>query len=91
MAGSQDTENRIVTRTEVKKMQKDIDDINAKLDKMPDVIIGRINETMDLKIQIAIGNLEKKYLLKFIAMLLGLFSEGAGLIFALVKIAFLSK
>lgn len=70
---------------EIKAMKDDISEIKQQMESMPDKVSSKINETMDLKIQIAIAETEKKYQAKFIAMLLAIISEGVGLIFSFLK------
>ena len=65
---------------EIKSMKKDIEDIKAGMEILPDKISSKINENMDLKIKLAISEAEKKYQAKFITLLLGLIGEGIGLI-----------
>ena len=65
---------------EIRTMKKDIEDIKAGMESLPDKISNKINENMDLKIKLAISEAEKKYQAKFITMLLGLIGEGIGLI-----------
>lgn len=70
---------------EIKAMKDDISEIKQQVESMPDKVCSKINETMDLKIQIAIAETEKKYQAKFIAMLLAIIGEGIGLLISFIK------
>lgn len=69
---------------EIKAMKDDIGEIKQQVESMPDKVCNKINETMDLKIKIAIAETEKKYQMKFIALLLSIISEGVGLIISFI-------
>ena len=43
------------------------------------------NESVDMKIKLAIAETEKKYMGKFIALLIGLIGEAVGLIISFIK------
>lgn len=64
----------------VKEMEQDLKEIKADLKAMPDQIASKINESVDMKIKLAIAEAEKKYQAKFIGMLLGIIGEAVGLV-----------
>lgn len=70
---------------EIKAMKDDISEIKQQVEAMPDKVCNKINETMDLKIKIAIAETEKKYQAKFIVMLLGIITEGIGLLISFLR------
>ena len=53
--------------------------------EMPDLIVKKVNESVDMKIKLAIAETEKKYMGKFIALLIGLIGEAVGLIISFIK------
>ena len=65
---------------EIRAMKDDIGEIKQQVEAIPDKVCNKMNETIDLKIKLAISDTEKKYQGKFIAMLLAIISEGVGLI-----------
>lgn len=67
-------------KAKVLQMETDIKEIKSDLKELPEVVAGKINESVDLKIRLAITETEKKYQAKFITMLLAIISEGIGLI-----------
>lgn len=70
----------------VNTMESDIKEIKQDLKSMPDTVVQKINDSVDLKIKLAITEAEKKYQAKFIAMLLAIIGEGIGLIITFIKI-----
>lgn len=66
-------------------MECDIKEIKQDIKDMPDLIVKKVNESVDMKIKLAISETEKKYMGKFIALLIGLIGEGIGLIFSFIK------
>lgn len=66
-------------------MESDIKEIKTDVKEMPDKIVLKINESVDMKIKLAIAETEKKYMGKFIALLIGLIGEGVGLIISFIK------
>jgi hypothetical protein len=72
--------------SKVSNMESDIKEIKTDVKNMPEQIANRINESIDMKIKLAIAETEKKYQAKFISMLLAIIAEGVGLI-----ISFLMK
>jgi hypothetical protein len=69
---------------EITAMKSDIQEIKSDVKKMPDEIVQKVETTMDLKIQLAISETEKKYQGKFIAMLLSIIAEGVGLVISFI-------
>lgn len=69
----------------VKAMECDIKEIKNDVKNMPDEVAKKINESVDMKIKLAIAETEKKYMGKFIALLIGLITEGIGLIISFIK------
>lgn len=70
----------------VNTMESDIKEIKQDLKSMPDTVVQKINDSVDLKIKLAITEAEKKYQAKFITMLLAIIGEGIGLIITFIKI-----
>ena len=69
----------------IKIMETDLKEIKSDIKNMPDVIVQKVNESVDIKIKLAITETEKKYMGKFIALLIGLIGEGVGLIISFIK------
>lgn len=65
--------------------EKKIEIIEQKLDNLPDEIIKKINETMDLKIKLAKQELKSEFLLWLVPIILGLLFSCVGTIFNLIK------
>ena len=74
--------NEEVITERVKQVEADIKEIKDDLKAMPEQIATKINESVDLKIKLALAETEKKYQAKFISMLLAIIAEGLGLIFS---------
>ena len=74
-----------VTKQRVAAMESDIKEIKEDVKCMPDKIVNRINESVDMKIKLAITETEKKYQAKLIALLLAIIGEGVGLIISFFK------
>ena len=66
-------------------MESDIKEIKNDIKGMPEEIANKINTSVDMKIKLAIAETEKKYMGKFIALLIGLIGEGVGLIISFIK------
>ena len=66
-------------------MECDIKEIKENVKEMPEKIAQKINESVDMKIKLAIAETEKKYMGKFIALLIGLIGEGVGLIISFIR------
>lgn len=71
--------------SKVATMEADIKEIKNKVDNMPDIIAAKISDNVDMKIKLAISETEKKYQAKFIVMLLGIITEGVGLVISFIK------
>ena len=69
----------------VKAMECDIKEIKNDVKNMPEEVAKKINESVDMKIKLAIAETEKKYMGKFIALLIGLIGEAVGLIISFIK------
>ena len=74
-----------VTEQRVAAMESDIKEIKDDVKSMPDKIVNRINESVDMKIKLAISETEKKYQAKLIGLLLAIIGEGVGLIISFFK------
>jgi hypothetical protein len=68
----------------VAAMESDIKEIKSDVKNMPEQIADRLNDSIDMKIKLAIAETEKKYQAKFISMLLAIIAEGVGLIISFV-------
>ena len=80
------TEQRVArTEQRVAAMESDIKEIKSDVKSMPDKIVNRINESVDMKIKLAIAETEKKYQAKLIGLLLGFIAEGIGLVISFFK------
>ena len=69
----------------ISAMECDIKEIKQDIKDMPDLIVKKVNESVDMKIKLAISETEKKYMGKFIALLIGLIGEGVGLIISFLR------
>jgi len=74
-----------VLKSKVATMENDIREIKEEMKSLPDSIAQKLDATMDLKIKLAISEVEKKYQGKFITLLLAIISEGVGLVFTIFK------
>ena len=70
----------------IKIMETDLKEIKSDIKNMPDVIVQKVNESVDIKIKLAIAETEKKYMGKFIALLIAVIGEGIGLIISFIKV-----
>ena len=77
--------NAEVLETKVLQMESDIKEIKNDIKGMPEEIANKINTSVDMKIKLAISETEKKYMGKFIALLIGLIGEAVGLIISFIK------
>ena len=75
----------IATEQRVAAMESDIKEIKSDVKSMPEQIAARINESIDMKIKLAITETEKKYQAKLIGLLLAIIGEGVGLIISFFK------
>ena len=71
--------------TRVATMESDIKEIKTDVKNMPDQIAARLNESVDMKIKLAITETERKYQAKLIGLLLGVIAEGIGLVISFFK------
>lgn len=69
----------------VAAMESDIKEIKTDVKSMPEQIANRINESIDMKIKLAITETEKKYQAKLIGLLLAIIGEGVGLVISFLK------
>ena len=69
----------------VAAMESDIKEIKSDIKSMPEEIANRINESIDMKIKLAISETEKKYQAKLIGLLLAIIGEGIGLVISFLK------
>lgn len=74
-----------VQEAKITAMESDIKEIKSDIKNMPDEIARRMNESIDMKIKLAIGDTERKYQAKLIGLLLGVLAEGVGLIISFFK------
>ena len=82
----ENTEARLIaTEQRVAAMESDIKEIKNDVKSMPDQIADRINESIDMKIKLAISETEKKYQAKLIGLLLAIIGEGIGLVISFIK------
>ena len=61
-------------------MESDIKEIKTDVKEMPDKIVLKINESVDMKIKLAIAETEKKYQAKLIGLLIAILGEGVALL-----------
>ena len=81
-----DNEGKITAMEQrVAAMESDIKEIKTDVKNMPDQIVNRLNESVDMKIKLAITETERKYQAKLIGLLLGIIAEGIGLIISFFK------
>lgn len=73
-------------------MESDIKEIKTDVKNMPDVIVAKVNESVDMKIKLAttemeikISETEKKYQTKLIGLLIGILLEAIGLIISFLR------
>lgn len=82
----ENTEARLIaTEQRVAAMESDIKEIKSDVKSMPEEIANRINESIDMKIKLAITETEKKYQAKLIGLLLAIIGEGIGLVISFLK------
>ena len=81
-----DNEGKITAMEQrVAAMESDIKEIKTDVKNMPDQIVNRLNESVDMKIKLAITETERKYQAKLIGLLLGIIAEGIGLVISFFK------
>ena len=69
-----------VINERVKQVEADIKEIKDDLKSMPDKIAQKVNESVDIKIKLAISETEKKYQAKLIGLLIAILGEGVALL-----------
>lgn len=72
--------NEEVITERVKQVEADIKEIKDDLKTMPDKIVEKINDSVDMKIKLAISETEKKYQAKLIGLLIAILGEGVALL-----------
>ncbi len=72
--------NDEVITEKVKQLESDIREIKDDLKSMPDKIAQKVNESVDIKIKLAISETEKKYQAKLIGLLVAILGEGVALL-----------
>ena len=72
--------NEEVITERVKQVEADIKEIKDDLKTMPDKIAEKINDSVDMKIKLAISETEKKYQAKLIGLLVVILGEGVALL-----------
>ena len=72
--------NDEVINEKVKQLEADIKEIKDDLKTMPDKIAEKINDSVDMKIKLAIAETEKKYQAKLIGLLVAILGEGVALL-----------
>lgn len=72
--------NEEVITERVKQVEADIKEIKDDLKSMPDKIAEKVNESVDIKIRLAIAETEKKYQTKLIGLLIAILGEGVALL-----------
>ena len=72
--------NEEVITERVKQVEADIKEIKDDLKTMPDKIAEKINDSVDMKIALAISETEKKYQAKLIGLLIAILGEGIALL-----------
>ena len=72
--------NEEVITERVKQVEADIKEIKDDLKTMPDKIAEKINDSVDMKIRLAIAETEKKYQAKLIGLLIAILGEGVALL-----------
>ena len=72
--------NEEVSEERVKQVEADIKEIKDDLKTMPDKIAEKINDSVDMKIKLAISETEKKYQAKLIGLLIAILGEGVALL-----------
>jgi len=74
-----------VINEKVKQLEADIKEIKDDLKDMPDKIAEKLDKSVDMKIELAIAQTEKKYMGKFIALLIAVVGEAIGLIISFLR------
>ena len=81
-----------VQEAKITAMESDIKEIKTDVKNMPDIIVAKVNESVDMKIQLAtkdmemkLSETEKKYQGKLIGLLIGILLEAIGLIISFLR------
>ena len=81
-----------VQEAKITAMESDIQEIKSDVKNMPELIVKKVNESTDLKLQLIkaemenrLSETEKKYQSKLIGLLLGFIAEGVGLVISFIK------
>ena len=81
-----------VQEAKISAMESDIKEIKSDVKNMPELIVKKVNESTDLKLQLIkaemenrLSETEKKYQSKLIGLLLGFIAEGVGLVISFIK------
>lgn len=81
-----------VQEAKISAMECDIKEIKSDVKNMPDLIVKKVNESTDLKLQLIMAEMEnklseteKKYQAKLIGLLLGIIAEGVGLVISFLR------
>ena len=61
-----------VQEAKITAMECDIKEIKQDIKEMPDLIVKKVNESVDIKIKLAISETEKKYQAKLIGLLIAI-------------------
>ena len=69
-----------VQEAKITAMECDIKEIKQDIKEMPDLIVKKVNESVDIKIKLAISETEKKYQAKLIGLLIAILGEGVALL-----------
>ena len=72
--------NEEVITERVKQVEADIKEIKDDLKTLPDKSAEKINDSVDMKIKLAIAETEKKYQAKLIGLLIAILGEGVALL-----------
>ncbi len=72
--------NEEVITERVKQVEADIKEIKDDIKEMPEKIAQKVNESVDIKIKLAIAETEKKYQAKLIGLLIAILGEGVALL-----------
>lgn len=67
------------------EIEKKFEIIDKKLEKLPETILDRFSETMNLKITNAIQNVKLDFYKWLVPIILGLLGTMAGVIFSYIK------
>ena len=74
-----------ITNLKIEQMQGDITEIKEQLKELPNEIAGKINETLELKMEIKVQDLEKRFYKWVTGLSIGIISCLVGLIISFIK------